>query len=625
MSLLRLMSVLAFAVLGCGPMDARTTPSSHRDAVAGLETTLSRSLRYERFDEAPRPTHLSAGGDRLWLLAEHSRSQRTLEHSGRRIGPADVRRCVAVGPGTVCVGAQQRGGLVVFDHPGFSPELAGYRGYRDIAALDAGVAVLDTVAAALVQLDAAGREVARLPVSAASHTVLPLGPDHLLVLSGVAPQLSVLRIGEAGLEAVGDIERQAPVRAAAYEATRQRLWLVGPEDRRVRRRGGPLRGLDAELVVLDAEALRRGVRRIVHRADLSESGCVDPSDIVATSGGTYIAATGSDAVCVVDEAFAVRSVAVGAAPSSLVAFDGGVAVICPPDGAVYFLRGSDVSRRAEVAPPTARGDLVAQGERLFFGAYLWRQRPGHEVTCNSCHWRGGTDHRVQPGFAERRWEVTRPLGGIGAIVPIFTTGGAPDLTQAIEGLLRSLDHRLWEPGPERRYWEYSVALRHPEGELLLSPGEVRTSLLAYLMNLPATPGPLRGYDEPRHVLARERGSQVFADECARCHEPLADQRSRRLVVPEDWAATLTERPLTFGSPALAEVGAGPSFTANGNRVTPLLNLGRGGPFFAGGSAPRLEDVLARYRVGAATVHGASAGTTLSPREQAALRVFLLSL
>ena len=76
------------------------------------------------------------------------------------------------------------------------------------------------------------------------------------------------------------------------------------------------------------------------------------------------------------------------------------------------------------------------------------------------------------------------------------------------------------------------------------------------------------------------------------------------------------------APAYAPA-AGPDFTPNGNRISPLLELGRGGPFFSSGAAPDLDAVLRTFDPDAPRVHRGR--ERYAEEEREALRAFLLSL
>jgi mono/diheme cytochrome c family protein len=333
----------------------------------------------------------------------------------------------------------------------------------------------------------------------------------------------------------------------------------------------------------------------------------------------------------------------GLAPWAVEAVDGGLAVASRLDDRVRV--GSlDVTlaegARGLVQPKETKGEVAGVpapwadvvvlddrprdrledlGERLFYGAFIWQRRVSSDVTCNTCHWEGGTDHRLQPGFREERWEVTRPLDGIGAVRPIFSTGFAEGLPDAVEGLVRTLDPRLWDRADHGRWWLEPRRVRTKDGSRDLSPQDVREALLAWLMTRPVTPPPLRA---PGEALSEQalRGLAAFERDCAACHR-LAPELDAAPV--DDPAAWLRERPLVLGSASFAKTGPRPPFTPDGTRVSPLLHPTRGGPYFTNGLATTLDDVLSGFRGGAKEPHGAGRdGRRLTTDERAALRRLL---
>jgi cytochrome c peroxidase len=348
----------------------------------------------------------------------------------------------------------------------------------------------------------------------------------------------------------------------------------------------------------------------------------------------WVSATGSDRALWLQgsrASFTAQTLDAGIAPAGAVITPDGLAALNRLDDSVRLYlpdaRGSLTLRATRALDRPTRTTLADLGERLFYGALLWQQRPDARFTCNSCHWEGGTDHRLQPGFHEKRQELTRPLGGIAGVRPIFTPGQAPNLTLAVEGLLRGLDERMWQAEPPPRYWEYPVDLRLADGsQRQLAPLEVRSALLEFLLQLPAEPGHLRATREPALQAEQARGAALFARDCARCHEPVTSLHTRQRVADAQLLARLRTRPLVLGAAAFAEVGAGPSFTPAGNRISPLLNLSRGGPYFASGSARSLAELIERFTPGSSRCHGGSATSpAYDAGQRADLETFLRSL
>ncbi len=628
-------------LLGCR-VDPRTTESPWRAGLerkeAELATRWPLAYRAAQADHAdPSGVYVEAG--LLWTFSASHPHQRGFVRdasghwrpAGSRVGPRATQRCLASPSplGALCVGAEEPRGLRSFGAtPTFGlPERAGF---RDVAMDRDIIAVLDTVDDAVVVLDSRGARRGSAPIPPAGLRLGSLGPGHVWVATGLSPFLSGVALGSArGPTLVpARASRTTPVRDAAWAARDDVLWTVGPADGPVRREQGPLEGLYSELVGYSGDGLRAGDHRVVARLDLRRHALVDATRVLVTSDHVVLSATGSDRVLAVRLADLADAQVwpVGPTPLGLAAFADRVVVACRLDDALWELTPDAGARRLALddRPRALPQDL---GERLFYGALLWRPKPGEGVACNGCHWDTGTDHRVHPGFLERRQEVTRPLGGIGQVVPIFTTGGAPTLSAAVEGLFRSLDPRLWNAAHDReRWWEEPVVVTEPGGRTTtLSAQAAREALLDFLMALPVPPSPLRAAGETLSPEARE-GWTLFQRDCARCHRPAPTLRSPEVLEGDQVVRRLQQAPLVFGAAAYAKVAAGENFTSNGNRISPLLDLGRGGPWFASGTARTLDDVLRGFRPGRDGSHGdGTVAPTYDGRDTARLRAFLLSL
>lgn len=508
------------------------------------------------------------------------------------------------------MGVSEPGGVVDPDDPAWAAELPLRGGFVDLVASDTHLYVLDRLDAVVVALRHDGSIAGRARIPEAPLRAGLLGADHLWVLSGGRPRLSVLALDDGvPSDAVG-IDEQLPARDAAYDAARDVLWTVGPVDRPVRRNTGPIRDLHTAVLGWAGADLRAGAVAPQVRWELPA--VVDGTRIAVSGSELLVSATGIDAVARLDpEARTAELTAVGAAPAGLLVHGGAAHVAAQLDGSVWTLPDT----RTQVAKPPGT-TLPELGERLFSSTALWEG--GTTYTCNSCHWDGHTDHRLHPGMREVRWEQTRPLGGVGALSPVFTPGQASSLAGAVEGLVRVLDPRFWEPARDQ-WWLRGRTLQGPGGPVELSAHEVRRALLAWLAERPVEPGPLRGplSDEARAGLA------LFARDCGSCHEPTRSAHGRVRV--SNIEVALADGPLPLTAPLWADTGVRPRFTPRGHRIAPLWQLGRGGPFLSDGSAPNLRAVLKRARPHTPAVHGGAGPAAYSPDEIEALRAFLLSL
>lgn len=555
------------------------------------------------------------------------------EVSAKRTGPADTRRCIATGSlafGTVCVGYLERGGLLGFDRPQLGEQLPQRGGFTDVAVREDELLVVDSIAPALWVIDREGAVRKRIPLSPGSHAVRPLDGQRLLVLSHQAPELAIL-------EASGSLtalRSGTPVRDVAIDETRGLVWTVGPANRLVRRRNGYIEDLYSTVVGYRLDAPEPNLP--VVELDLRQKRLVDGVDIALFGDRLAVVAAGSDALWVVHpETHHDVVVPTGLTPSASVVAGHRIFVTNRLDDSVTVVRFDAPLDRPATADqisatsvplgprPHVLASPTALGELLFYQRALWSDDVLNDFTCNSCHWDGLTDHRLQPGFGEQRWEMTRPAVGIAGVAPLFSPMGSSSLSAAIEGLFSALDVRYWTEHGQRLFLE-PVDVRVGGLVHRVDPGEARRALLSYAMRLAPAIGPLRRPDRSLTDAART-GLQLFMRDCARCHEPTADMRTRERLPGEAIEEALREGPLTFGAPLFNQSGVEPYYTPHGNRISPLIALYRGGPFFTDGSAATLEDVVEMTDPTQRLVHAAATGDFYDETEKAALVAFLLSL
>lgn len=651
----RALALFALAHLSaCASTDPRTAPEQHRAALLGLEARLAPEALVYADDPALDRPFAPAGvvvlTDTLWVWSADSPDAALLALSDaaqppRRLSPAPpARRCLPGGgqlPALLyCAGPRVPGGLSVIPHldaPALPSPLPPRGGYRDLA-LDPArglIHLLDGVTDRLVTLDRHGATLAAAPAPpGATHLIALQSPDAasphaLAILSGPAPHLALQPLDTSGLPTAPyrPAPQPAPARDATYDPTRGLLWLVGPEPGPPRRADGPLRHLRSTLTALRPDTPDAAP---AHRLDLGAHGLIDATAVAVLGRLIVIAATGSDAVAFVDpdpSPPTVTIVATGPAPTALTPHGDAVLVTHRADATIARAHPTaGLLATTRLRPPAT--DLRALGERLFYSAAIWQLPAADAVTCNTCHWDTGSDHRLQPGFLERRRELTRPLGGIGAVAPIFTTAGADSLAQAIEGLVRGLDDRFWQPAPHgSRYWTTPRTLpaTPTTPARTIDAATLRTALLTFLATLPRPPGPLR-VGPPPDLAQLSRGLALFTTHCASCHAPAADAR-RPTVGPPDLLAWLRTRGLAFTRPGWSRAGIAPSFHPQGHRAAPLVDLGRPGPFLSNASAATLGDVLDRLRPGTPTIHGGAPAepATLPAADREALRTLLLWL
>lgn len=622
------------AALGC-VVDPLTAPSPFRTSLVALETLATRGpAKYAvpQAEAVKRPDGLAISGETLWIWSRASRVVEAISLAPstylKRLAPTTtnggVRRCLPAredkGNGIDCLGTN--GTAVHISRPGavqaaiWLSSLPKHGGYRDFLRNDDGTRVwlIDTVNHRLRLVDASGAQLGERALTNA-YQLGDAGTDHLFVLRWTAPRLLLIPRSLKGDSL--PVPLLAPVRHAAFDPFAKRLWTVGPQQAHVRRTGGPMTHLRTHVLGFDLAKLIAGHKVPTMTYDLGVLGYVDGVHISLDGAGQpLVAASGSDTIWRLGAPQAVATT--GAQPTAVVVvptrLGSGLAWTNRLDGTVTVAPPIQPSKTVQLSPPMGHDSDVVMGERLYYNAALWKHSPSDAYTCNTCHWNTGSDHRRHPGFLERRWEITRPLDGIAMVAPIFSTGGAPTLSDAIEGLVRGLDRRMWDGSDHGEWWLEPKRLHPPTGASPQTPAsiearQVRRSLLAFVAQIPVRRAPIAPADATA-------GWALFERHCLGCHEASQNMRFRDAVKPENVLTRLRQGPLSFGNPGWAKTGVEPYFTPYGNRISPLVHLSRGGPFFTNGSAETLNDVLG-------SGHGLK--QALSTREATQLRHFLLAL
>jgi hypothetical protein len=593
----------------------------------------------------------------LWVWSQAHPGQRGFalrdgrwQAAGTRTGPLDTRRCVALtrAPLTLCVGLLQPGGVRAFEATspasglasGFASGLPARGGFRDLAVSEVHgrVYVIDGYGDELWILDTRGAVQGRVPLVPGAHAIGMLGEDALFVLAANQPRLSILALDQHGMPgttpgaAIG-IDTPAPIRAARHDAQRGLLWTAGHRQARVRRSRGYVENLESFVYAYRQADLARGRFVPVHAVDLAAAHLTDPVAVVPARTQVLAALAGSHRLVGieigqpglapgpaprearggtrVDARGGVRAQPSAFVTSDVLAVGEQVLAVGLLDDRVYVHRGDDLGlvETLPLTDPAPAGlahagpaNDYALGEVLFHSKSLWADTPRNQFTCASCHWDGLSDRRMHPGYAESRWEMSRPAAGVGMLSPIFTPGQSSDIITAVHGFVRVLDERYWSD-PGSGAWLDAIDVEIAPGQRArLSAYEVRGALLAYLARRPVEPGFLRAPGQPFSAAAL-RGADLFWRDCARCHQPSPHLATGAVLSREDALDYLIERPLAFGAARHEKAGVLPYFTARGNRISPLTQLGRGGPFFSNGSARTLADVLRRTRPSPSLVRG----------------------
>ncbi len=270
------------------------------------------------------------------------------------------------------------------------------------------------------------------------------------------------------------------------------------------------------------------------------------------------------------------------------------------------------------------------GEALFFTSLMAPKNrsdgPLSRFTCETCHFEGYIDGRTHHTGRGDVHATTKPLLGLFNNRPHFSRALDPDLSSVAQNEFRVASAGTGaDPA-------FSVATREVPWlralgveAAVLSPEELRTSLMAFFMVFshrpnPAVIGRAKFSDDER------AGAVAFRDRCEGCHAArLASDDAATKVPFESWEQLVfaPEGALVWGRAGYEKTGILPYVHEDGARVPSLRRLYKKHPYFTNGSAPDLPAVVERARFsGGAFFHSAKEGEALSAKEQASLLAFL---
>jgi hypothetical protein len=287
------------------------------------------------------------------------------------------------------------------------------------------------------------------------------------------------------------------------------------------------------------------------------------------------------------------------------------------------------------SPPSPRSPDSLVGEALFFTNLMapWNKTEGRlsRFTCETCHFEGYIDGRTHhTGRGDVR-ATTKPLLGLFNNRPHFTRALDPDMATMVHNEFRvagaNSGHDPWFSAKETGLaWIPRLA---PSAADLDALG-LRRALMTFLMDFSHRPNP-RTIGRERFGASEQRGADLFAARCERCHEArlVADDPASR--VPRDrWEALIFSRegPIVWASTGYHQTGVTPYVHEEGARATSLRRLLRKRPYFTNGSARSLRELLERASSrGDAFFHdgGPADATRLGVEEREVLLSFLVLL
>lgn len=605
----------------------------------------------------PRGMYLDSNTQTVWVWSRAHTDQIGLRRRDgrwravdRRSGPLDTRRCLVLrgSDTTLCLGLLHERAFVHFGAAAFSSGLPTRSGFRDFAVMDAReqshtrIYVLDNYRDRLWTLSMNGDVLGQMAVTPGAYRIGTAGEHRLFVLASTQPRLSLIPLDKTGMPgSPRGINTVATIRDAIFDNRHRVLWTAGYRQTTIRRHRGYIENLQSFLYAYHERDMIAGALRPVRSIDMSQDALCDPSALALDGSRVVALATGSNRVAswhIADVDVDATIARTGIAPQAALFVGDELLVAGFLDATVHVHARGDLQIKQIISldddddNDDERDALDSEqasyrlGEMIFYGKTLWSDGARNQFTCQSCHWDRLTDYRVHPGFRESRWEQIRPAAGAGMLAPVFTPGQAPNLTIAVHGFFKSLDERFWTR-PEHPAWFDDVSIEVAAGHIrTLSTFDARLALITYLGLSPVEPGMLRA---PGHPLSRAavRGASIFWRDCARCHQPAVRMDDRQPLDRDAGVRYLRDRPLVFAADRLEKTGVEPYFTERGNRISPLVQLSRGGPFFSNGSASTLADVIARTNPRAAHVHTPENATTPAylERDVADLIAFLLSI
>ena len=520
----------------------------------------------------------------------------------------------------------------------------GLAGVADLACGEGGVVyVLPADGSALLTLDQDGRELGRYPALAGGLRLLRRG-SYLLETSLFERTLRVLQLGARGLPAreLGRIRHDGTLWAAEMAssgASVPLLAVAGVEDKPLVRAHGEFENIDSFVWLYELRS--QGLVRVAE-LDVADFGLVLPKalhlDLVADGIQLDVLAAGSGrrlhAAWARDWEKPSKVWTEPALPGvsdAVFGTDGSVVYASPLFDA--WIRLDRTGTHVERVEPERRPDPdVRLGEALFFTELMAPDNSSagthSRFSCETCHFEGGVDGRLHYTGRADISVVTKPLFGLANNRPHFSRAMDPDLSSVSHNEFRvagaGSGHDPWFTLATSRFaWLHELGIARAE----LSPLDLRSALLQFLYAF--THAPNANSQGRRHFSRLEaEGAQNFREHCQSCHAPrlLSDDATSEAPFAA-WESLIFTRnaPLVWARSDHAKTGVVPYVHDRGTRITSLRRLALKPRYFTNGSAPRLEDVLARFRessVGALHDAPPDSPGALSAQTRRALAAFL---
>jgi hypothetical protein len=514
-------------------------------------------------------------------------------------------------------------------------------GVADLACgADGRLYVLTTEPPTLLTLDERGMVRDRRPAMAGGLRLLRRG-QYLLESSLFERSLRIWQLDRNGVpqRELGRIQHDGPI--WGFDAIERGAELVialsGVEDKPLVRAHGEFENIDS-FVWLYRHG-QRGVERLV-TLDVAEQGLVVPKAVALTdadgqltvtalaagSGRMLRARFGHDLSA--PPALEVEAIPPGA--SDAVLERSGSVVYASPLLDAWIKRDARALVVRHVEPGRRPEPLVRLGEALFFTNLMAPENVStgthSRFSCETCHFEGGVDGRTHYTGRGEVSVVTKPLFGL--------ANNRPHFSRAMDRDLSSVSHnefRVAGAGSGTDPWFSVAAARYPWlAELGIEQGELsaldlREALLQFLYAFSHEPNP-RVLGRAHFSELEAQGARLFEARCESCHAArlFSDDASSRIDFA-GWEAAIFRRnaPLVWARAEYEKSGVLPYVHERGTRITSLRRLALKPRYFTNGSAPDLEDVLERFRFGAAPLHVSSSDEPgLDEASRRALLAFL---
>jgi len=514
-------------------------------------------------------------------------------------------------------------------------------GIADLVCGDDGVVhVLPSDGSDLLTLDRAGRELGHYAAMPGGLRLLRRG-WVLLEASLAERSLRALELGSRGVPTreLGRLRHDGTlwaIEAMPWGSSGLLVAVAGVEDKPLVRAHGEFENIDSFVWLYE---LGPAGFSLVAELDVSDFGLVVPKalqlrsspgtvtlDVLAAGSGRLLHASWNSGWS------APPSVRTEPAPpgASDAVFTGAGGVTYASPLLDAWIRLDAAGSRVVHVDRKSRPELdVRLGEALFFTDLMAPENTSQgshsRFSCETCHLEGGVDGRQHYTGRADVSVVTKPLFGLANNRPHFSRALDPDLSSVSHN-----EFRVAGAGSGTDPWFTLATSRFPWLRELgvsraeLGPLELREALLHFLYAFSPAPNP-NSQGRTQFSALEAQGAAAFREHCQSCHAPrlLSDDSASEAPFAA-WQSLIFSRnaPLVWAKADYSKTGILPYVHERGTRITSLRRLALKPRYFTNGSAPNLDDLLQRFRNGAAGAWHDAPGEPLPPATRRALAAFL---